>query len=238
VRTRTQPAGIGALRADARRNHERILAAAGDVFLERGSGVALEEIAQRAGVGIGTLYRRFATRETLMRAVILEALIATRAAAEQALAEEDDAFDALARYMHAALQLRVSALIPVLMERVDMDDERLWPAREASAHAVEQIIEAAHADGSLAPEVTFGDVGTLLVRLARPLPGPISRELNDRLAHRHLDLLIDGIRPRPDRRSPVRDAGLTLGDLRRLADDEAADAQAGGSGLARARDRA
>lgn len=230
--TQTETPGLGGLRADARRNHERILAAAGEVFLERGSGVALEEIAQRAGVGIGTLYRRFATRETLMRAVILEALTGTRAAAERALAEEDDAFDALARYMHAALQLRVSALIPVLMEKVDMDDERLRPTREASAHAVGQIIEAAHADGSLAGEVTFGDIGTLLVRLARPLPGPISRELNDRLAHRHLDLLIDGIRPRADRRRPAGDVGLTLGDLRRLADDEAADAQAGASGLA------
>ena len=54
------------LRADARRNRERILAVAEDVFLERGAGVALEEVAKRAGVGIGTLYRRFPTREMLL----------------------------------------------------------------------------------------------------------------------------------------------------------------------------
>lgn len=56
------------LRVDAQRNRERILAAAEDVFLERGANVALEEVAKRAGVGIGTLYRRFPSREDLLAA--------------------------------------------------------------------------------------------------------------------------------------------------------------------------
>lgn len=56
------------LRADAQRNRERILAAAEAVFLERGANASLEDVAKRAGVGIGTLYRRFATREALLAA--------------------------------------------------------------------------------------------------------------------------------------------------------------------------
>jgi len=56
------------LRADAQLNKERILAAAEEVFLERGAGVSLDEVAKRAGVGIGTLYRRFPTREDLLAA--------------------------------------------------------------------------------------------------------------------------------------------------------------------------
>ncbi|PMR71943.1 MULTISPECIES: TetR/AcrR family transcriptional regulator [Halomonadaceae] len=56
------------LRADAQRNRERILAAAEEVFLERGVGASLEDVAKRAGVGIGTLYRRFPTREALLAA--------------------------------------------------------------------------------------------------------------------------------------------------------------------------
>lgn len=56
------------LRADAQLNKERILAAAEDVFMERGAGVSLDEVARRAGVGIGTLYRRFPTREDLLAA--------------------------------------------------------------------------------------------------------------------------------------------------------------------------
>jgi hypothetical protein len=60
---------------------------------------------------------------------------------------------------------------------------------------VQRLVEAAHAEGSLAPHVTFADVGMMLVRLSRPLPGPISSELNAQLAHRHLDLLVSGLRP-------------------------------------------
>ncbi|WP_338735677.1 helix-turn-helix domain-containing protein [Asticcacaulis sp. DW145] len=56
------------LRADAQRNRERILAAAEEVFVEQGANIALEEVAKRAGVGIGTLYRRFPTREELLAA--------------------------------------------------------------------------------------------------------------------------------------------------------------------------
>ncbi|WP_139052535.1 helix-turn-helix domain-containing protein, partial [Xanthomonas cannabis] len=57
------------LRADAQRNRERLLAAAEEVFLERGAEASMEDVAKRAGVGIGTLYRRFPTRESLFAAV-------------------------------------------------------------------------------------------------------------------------------------------------------------------------
>lgn len=212
----------GQLRADARRNHDRILIAARDLFVERGAGVALEDIAQRAGVGTGTLYRRFTDRGTLIRAVVLDALTRTAQAAQQALTEEPDSFTALRRYMHAALQLRVSAVIPVLLERVDLGTGPARVAREASARAVQQLIDAAHADQSLPPDVTFGDIALMLVRLARPLPGPIPPELNDRLAHRHLDLLIEGLRPHPARH-PAEE-GLSRADLRMISGTAAAPA--------------
>ncbi len=76
------------LRADAKRNRERILIAAEEAFLERGAGVALEEVARRAKVGIGTLYRRFPTREALLAATSDErfmALAATSRTGEAAL---------------------------------------------------------------------------------------------------------------------------------------------------------
>src|SRR2546425_11354594 len=97
------------MRADARRNRHQLLIAARDVFAERGAGAPLEEIARRAGVGIATLYRRFPERESLMRAVVLDALDRVAQEAEHALAEEPDAFEALARYMHRALELRIAA---------------------------------------------------------------------------------------------------------------------------------
>ncbi len=206
--------GVRPLRADARRNQSQLLAAARDVFLERGVGAPLEEVARRAGVGIATLYRRFGDRQSLLRAVVLDALVHTKATAERALAEEPDGFDALTRYMHAVLDLRVSAVIPLVLDEIDLDDEELLPVRTASARAIQLIIDAAHADGTLPDDVTFADIGLMLVRLSRPLPGPIPPELNARLAHRHLDLLVEGLRPGRHSREPIGGPSMSLQDLR------------------------
>jgi AcrR family transcriptional regulator len=203
------------LRADARRNHEQLLAAARDVVVERGTGAPLEEVARRAGVGIGTLYRRFPDRAALLRAVVVDALEHTAQAAEQALAEEDDGFAALSRYMHAALQFRVSAVIPLVLEVLDLVDEEVGAAREAGAALVQRLVDAAHRDGSLAADITFGDIGTILVRLSRPLPGPLPPEADTDLAHRHLDVFLAGIRA-----GAIRDGagtgGLERSDLHAL----------------------
>lgn len=184
---------VRALRADARRNQEQILAAARDLIIERGPGASLDEVARRAGVGIGTLYRRFPDRPALLRAVVLDALGRTREVAEKALAEEAEGFDALARYLGEALEARVSAVIPLVLDKLDLDDDQLGPAREASAAAIQRIVDAAHADGSLHPQVTFADIGTLLVRLSRPLPGPVPADIDAQLARRHLELMIRGL---------------------------------------------
>jgi AcrR family transcriptional regulator len=198
------------LRADAQRNHEQLLAAARDVVVERGPAAPLEEVARRAGVGIGTLYRRFPDRTALLRAVVVDALQRASRAAENALAEETDGFSALSRYMHAALESRVSTVIPVVLGALDLEDPEVGAAREAGAALVQQVVDAAHRDGSLPAGVTFGDVGTILVRLSRPLPGPVPPEVDAELAHRHLDLFLAGMRTAGDRKDP----GLEREDLR------------------------
>jgi AcrR family transcriptional regulator len=190
------------MRADARRNHEQLLAAARHVVVERGAGAPLEDVARRAGVGIGTLYRRFPSRPALLRAVVVDALERSAAAAQAALDEESDGFAALVRYMHTALDLRVSAVIPAVLATTDLEDDEVRAAREVSAALAQRIVDAAHADGTLAADVTFGDIGTLLVRLSRPLPGSIPPEVDEQLSHRHLDLVIDGLRPATGRPVP------------------------------------
>ena len=210
------PDGVRVLRADARRNQGQILAAARDVFVERGPGAPLDEIAKRAGVGIGTLYRHFADRQTLMLAVILDALVQTADAGERALAEAPEAFEALTSYMHAVLDLRIAAVIPVLLEQIDLEGEALTSARERGARSLQQIVDAAHATGSLNSDVTFGDIGLMLIRLSRPLPGRVAPELNAQLAHRHLDLLINGLQPAGTETAALGGPALTLGDLRDL----------------------
>jgi AcrR family transcriptional regulator len=125
------------LRADARRNREQLLAAARDVFVEQGPGAPLDEIAKRAGVGIATLYRRFPDRESLMRTVLLDVLGRVGHQARLAQAEEPDAFSALVRYMHEAVDLRIAAVIPALLGQVTLEDEETLGAREAAATPVE-----------------------------------------------------------------------------------------------------
>jgi hypothetical protein len=135
-----------------------------------------------------------------MRAVVIAALEHARGAAEDALAEERSAFDALVRYLHAAVDTRVSAVIPALLEAVEFDDADVTAAREASAAAMQRLVDEAHAEGKLAADVGFGDIGTLLVRLSRPLPGPVDAEFDRELAHRHVDIVVEGLRPSRRRR--------------------------------------
>jgi AcrR family transcriptional regulator len=198
-----QDTGASRLRADARRNHSRLLDAARDVFVERGTSAPLDEVARRAEVGIGTLYRRFPDRNALLRAVVVRALETTRDAAQAALDGTEDGLAALLGYAHAALDARVSAVIPLALDSPAMGDEQVGRLREAAARLLQQLVDRAHADGTLSQDVTFADVGTRLVRLSRPLPGRLPTDVDDALAHRHLDLFVEGVRAAPGRRTPT-----------------------------------
>jgi AcrR family transcriptional regulator len=203
------------LRADARDNRRRLLEAARDAFIERGAGASLEEIARRAGTGIATLYRRFPDRRALIREVALDALQRTAEEARLAAAEEPDLFAALARYMHRAIDMRIAAVIPALLGQVPFDDE-IARARQAGLAAVQALVDAAHRAGALRPDVTSGDIGMLTVRLSRPLPGEFPPEVDRRLSHRHLALVIDGLRATAGQSAGLGGPALTLTDLSQL----------------------
>jgi AcrR family transcriptional regulator len=208
------------MRADALRNRERLLDAARDAVIEQGAGAPLDEIARRAGVGIGTLYRRFPDRGALLRQVALDLLRRSAHEGSTALASEPDAFGALARYMHRALDLRIAAAMPALVGQLEMElDKELVAARQASVEPLDRIIAAARADGSLRQDVASGDIGLLLVRLTRPLPGPFPPEVDHGLAHRHLDLVLAGLRsPNPSSAS-LPEPAMTFDDLRAMQPD-------------------
>lgn len=179
-------------RADARRNREQILNAATDLIVEQGPTAPMELIARRASVGIATLYRHFPDRSTLLRQVAMKTLHQSAEEARTALEEEPDAFTALARYMHDSIDMRIGVVMPVLAERVSMDDE-LIAARSEYHGAHDALITAAHQEGSLRPDVTSGDISLLIIRLTPPVPVAVSPEDNYRLSHRHLELMLDGM---------------------------------------------
>lgn len=203
------------LRADAQHNRGRILTAARDAFVERGAGAPLDEIARRAGTGIATLYRRFPDRRALMRAVVIDALQQTADALRRAADEEPDPFRALVRYMHAALDIRTGAVIPALLDELELDDEEMSQARDAGRELLQALVAAAHEAGTLRPDITSADIGLLIVRLSRPLPGPFPRELNEALGHRHLDLVVNGLRPTGS--ADVSGPAMTLDDLHAMS---------------------
>src|SRR3954470_4223559 len=95
------------LRADAERNRERILAAARDAFAEGGLDVGLHEIAKRAGVGVGTVYRRFPQKDELVAALFEDRIEDVIAIAEAALAE-DDAWTGLEHFLHRTCELQLA----------------------------------------------------------------------------------------------------------------------------------
>jgi AcrR family transcriptional regulator len=205
-----------AQRADARDNRRRLIRAARDALIDRGPAAPLEEIARRAGTGIATLYRHFPDRQALIRAVILDALQATNDEARHAAAAEPDPFRALARYMHRAIDVRTAAVIPALLDQAPLDDDQLAQARQTGAALLEALTRAAHQAGTLRPDVTPADIGLLIVRLSRPLPGGFPPDTNTSLSHRHLDLLIDGLRATARQPAQLGGPALTLTDVRQL----------------------
>ena len=201
------------MRVDARRNRERLLIAARDVFVDQGADAPLEDIANQAGVGIATLYRRFPDREALMRAVAVHVLTAIAAEARAALAEEADPFVALSRYLRRALELRIAAVMPVLSPRLEHDGD-VMRARDGVTPLYERMVKAAHDSGQLRTDVGSGDIGMMLIRLSRPLAGSFPREFDNETARRQLELMLDGLRAQPE---PGRDSPMTVrGLLRRL----------------------
>jgi AcrR family transcriptional regulator len=181
------------LRADASRNRERIIAAAREAIVELGPDVPLDEVARRAGVGNATLNRHFADRGELIRQVTLSVMASTAQRAEDALAEEADAFAALCRFVFEAAEERIGALCPMLSEAFDRQD----PVVAAEVRRMEQLINAllerAQGAGQLRSDIAVGDLMVALTQLTRPLPGTACVGF-DRFVHRHLQLFLDGLR--------------------------------------------
>jgi AcrR family transcriptional regulator len=201
------------MRADAQRNRRLLLDAACHVFIESGTDAALGKIALRAGIGIATLYRHFPDRRALVTAVAVDVMARTGDEARAALAEEPDAFEALRRYMHRALQVCTPAVMPLLDDTV-RDAPEVAALRDSSAAAQADLIAAAKQQGLLRQDIEFADIGFALARFSRPLGAAFDPDLESDLAHRHLEIYIDGLRDH--RAGPLAGPELTLRDLRTM----------------------
>ncbi|WP_019549046.1 TetR/AcrR family transcriptional regulator [Streptomyces sulphureus] len=147
------------MRADARRNAEKLRAAAAELFQERGLDVPLKEIARRAGVSHGTLYNLFGSREALIDEVVTD-LAADRLdeVAREALSL-DDAWEAFAYYVEKLCELQATdpAVADVVSGRYP-GAERLMSVCGQSMDAAERLVEQARAAGVLRPDFTSADL--------------------------------------------------------------------------------
>ena len=180
------------LRADAARNRECLLVAAREAFAEKGSSASLEDIARRAEVGVGTLYRHFPTRQALLEAVYVgEVEALCRSAADYGDAAPWDAlvlwFDRFVDYVATK-----KALVDEMMATLGKDAPVFRTCHDAIFTAGEPLLAAAKKSGAVREDVEFVDV----IRLV----GGISMIKNASSAEirRVLAVALDGLRYRPD----------------------------------------
>jgi AcrR family transcriptional regulator len=192
------------LRADARRNRDQILAAAKAMFARQGPDAPMEEIAREAGVGVGTLYRRFPDRQALIRAVAQDNFAAVLAETRAAVAAEATAWDALVRIVRQSRELQLSvqlAILSPLARSIIRDDPITGKFRHELLETLDSVVRAAQAEGALRLDVGPGDVAALLSLLLARIPmlpaGPpwLASE-------RALGLMLDGLRAQPGTELP------------------------------------
>jgi len=193
----TVPAGEPrSMRADAQRNYEKLLNAAGAAFIEHGADdVSLEEIARRAGVGIGTLYRHFPTRQALLEAVYRDQVELLRARAEELLAGDSpgDAFASWVRAL-AAFSSTKRSLISAMLATLGKDSELLSSCSLVIRTAAETLLARAQQAGAVRLDVTATDV----IRLVHGISIATERAPSDPAqADRMFTLILDGLRPQP-----------------------------------------
>jgi AcrR family transcriptional regulator len=189
------PAGAARpMRADAQRNYAKLLSAASEAFLEHGADdVSLEEIARRAGVGIGTLYRHFPTRQALLEAVYLDQVEALRARADELL-ESGSSGEAFAAWLRALVGFSSTkrSLTSALVATLGKDSEVLSKCSKLIRDSADSLLARAQQAGVVRTDVNSVD----LIRLVHGVSMVTEYAPGDPgQADRMLTLILDGLRP-------------------------------------------
>ena len=188
------------LRADATRNRDAILAAAKEIFAERGIEASLEEIAARARVGIATLYRRFPSRQQLVAAALVEKVAKYAEAAEAALAISD-AWAGFCFYVRTICELQAGDRgLADLLSMTLPADEHVEKLRQTANDHVVELIDRAKATGQLRADFVKEDLLVLLI--ANAALAAVTRAEAPRASRRLVALALDAF-GRTDARSAL-----------------------------------
>lgn len=197
------------LRRDAERNRQLVLQAARELFAERGLSVTLDDIAERAGVGVGTVYRRYPSRDSLVDALFTERVAALVAAAEAALQVEDP-WEGIVGFMrrHMEMQQEDRSFASVILTDTH--------GRDAVAHAKEslqplavRLVGRAHDAGVIRADLAPTDIPVLVMMFGAVLDA--TRDLAPDVWERYFTIMLDGIRPSST--TPLPSEALTLDQI-------------------------
>jgi AcrR family transcriptional regulator len=154
--------------AEARRNDLAVLDAARDVFAAQGAGAPISAVADRAGVGMGTLYRRYGSKTELLQRLCVLAMEQAVEAADEALLASDP-WAGLCGYIQACVEMRSGALAS-LAGQIEMTDEMLSTALRGMTR-LREVVDRAHRAGSLRADVTALDIALLIEQFSRRAQG-------------------------------------------------------------------
>jgi AcrR family transcriptional regulator len=175
------------LRADARRNHERILKAARSVFADQGADAQIDDVARRAKVGVGTVYRHFPTKDALLDALVRERFDEICVLADDALAR-DDAWEAFRDLVWRSAEL--NARDRGFCDAIAYHDQTAVVVDCGLMGRVDQLMRRAQAQGALRADATTDDISLMMCGLGsvvRTIPAPD-------VWRRYVALMLDGLR--------------------------------------------
>ncbi len=203
------PIPLRPLRRDAERNRQRILQAAAEVFTERGFAATLDDVARLAGVGVGTVYRRFPDKAALAGALFDERIDALITLAEQAR-DEPDAWAALVGFLERSAEMLTGdrGLRQLLMFAAHSHDRALY-ARDRMRPALTALLERAQAAGQVRADLRATDIP--VIELMISAVAEYTQAVQPVIWRRYLALLLDALRPAGA--SPLREPPLSPDEL-------------------------
>lgn len=197
------------LRRDAEENRQRLLEAARDVFAESGFEATMDDVAARAGVGVGTAYRRFANKEELIAALFQDRVAELVEVAERALAEEDP-WQGIVAYLEGTIELQsCDRGLKELVLSSPRSREFVTEARAQLKPRIDELVARAHSAGRLRPGIEATDLVMVQLMLSA-VSDPAAGETADAW-RRFLPLILDGLGG--DRAEALPDKALTLEQL-------------------------
>jgi AcrR family transcriptional regulator len=199
--TVTERASTKPLRRDAERNRERILQAAREVFAERGIDVTLHDIARHAGLGVGTIYRRFANREELIDALFVDNFDRLGELAREALVAEDPWEGFSTFFTESVAAMANDRGLWIVMTTAASKGRNFLVARERVGALVQQLLRRAQDAGVLRADLCPDDLPVLNVILGSG--ADFMADAAPQVWRRYVGIVLDGLRERRDAPTPL-----------------------------------